>query len=172
MSWVPSLWGALPTRCLASVVCQALTSLSAGGGKALENGDRLRLHIWMGHKGRSSSTGLCTPRCGRGRGTQGRDWAPFPNNRCPSKARGMTWRRRGVSRSLQQKPVVTLGCCGEDRVGKPWSVARKGLALHPQVGPSGSLGFNLALSPETAQRSCEGRCLKKWSQRVPLGEGV
>jgi hypothetical protein len=114
------------------------------------------------------STGLCTPRCGRGRGTQGRAWAPFHNNRCPSKARGMTWRRRGVSRSMQQKPVVTLGCCGEDRVGKPWSVAWKGLALHAQVGPNGSLGFNLALSPETAQRSCEDGVSQEVVPESPL----
>lgn len=36
---------------LASVACQALTSLSVGGGGVLENGTGLRLPIWAVYKG-------------------------------------------------------------------------------------------------------------------------
>lgn len=46
---------------LASVPCQALTSLTDGGGEVLENSDRLRLPIWVGHGGDLALQGCAHP---------------------------------------------------------------------------------------------------------------
>lgn len=45
----------------------------------MENGDRLRLPIWMGHKADLVLQGCAHPDVVRSRGTQGKAWTPFPN---------------------------------------------------------------------------------------------